>query len=460
MKAPAETDVPTRANTPAGPKAPTYKRTLSLFDSTMVVVGGIIGSGIFLSPAIVAQRVDTPVLILLAWALGGILALIGAVCFAELGSRRPEAGGGYVYLRETFGAIFGFLYGWKLLLVSATGAIAALAIIFAQYTVDLFGWSTTLISAIAVGAIVFLSGINYVGVRLGSITQNIFTVLKMLALAGMTVAAVALGSGDISAGAGSLLGDSPSVWTIVGAMGTALIPVLFSYGGWQHANHIAGELKDPTRNLPRALIMGVAIVVTTYLIVNFAYLYTLGVDGLAGSIAPAAEAMERVAGPTGSMLISAGVVVSVFGILNLYILAAPRVYQAMANDDLFFKRFARLHPKYKTPHGPLLLQGAWAIVLALSGTFGQLLDYVVFGDWIFFALVVAALFVYRRREQEGGESSPDFRMIGFPILPVVFIAASGFIVFSSIISNPGNALIGITLIAAGIPAYLFWRRAR
>src|SRR5690606_10884551 len=425
MKAPAETDVPTRANTPAGPKAPTYKRTLSLFDSTMVVVGGIIGSGIFLSPAIVAQRVDTPVLILLAWALGGILALIGAVCFAELGSRRPEAGGGYVYLRETFGAIFGFLYGWKLLLVSATGAIAALAIIFAQYTVDLFGWSTTLISAIAVGAIVFLSGINYVGVRLGSITQNIFTVLKMLALAGMTVAAVALGSGDISAGAGSLLGDSPSVWTIVGAMGTALIPVLFSYGGWQHANHIAGELKDPTRNLPRALIMGVAIVVTTYLIVNFAYLYTLGVDGLAGSIAPAAEAMARVAGPTGSMLISAGVVVSVFGILNLYILAAPRVYQAMANDDLFFKRFARLHPKYKTPHGPLLLQGAWAIVLALSGTFGQLLDYVVFGDWIFFALVVAALFVYRRREQEGGESSPDFRMIGFPILPVVFIAASG-----------------------------------
>lgn len=458
MEAPANLESPVGVEAFNEASEPAYRRTLSLFDGTMVVVGGIIGSGIFLSPAIVAQRVDTPFLILLAWALGGTLALVGAICFAELGARRPEAGGGYVYLRETFGPIFGFLYGWKLLLVSATGAIAALAIIFARYTVDLVGISTSWVSPIAVGAIVFLSGINYFGVKFGSITQNIFTVLKLLALAGMTIAGVALGRGDMSDGAGTLLGGSPSAWTIFAATGTALIPVLFSYGGWQHANHIAGELKNPTRNLPKALILGVAIVVASYLVANFAYLYALGVDGLATSVAPAAEAMERVSGATGATLISAGVVASVFGILNLYILAAPRVYQAMADDDLFFRRFAKLHPKYKTPNGPILLQGAWAIVLALTGTFGQLLDYVVFGDWIFFALVVATLFVYRRRERLGNEVRPDFRMFGFPLLPILFIAASGFIVFSSISSNPGNALIGITLISAGIPAYLFWRR--
>lgn len=453
MEAPANVDAPADA---AGTS---YKRTLSLFDGTMVVVGGIIGSGIFLSPAIVAQRVDTPFLILLAWAFGGALALVGAICFAELGARRPEAGGGYVYLRETFGPIFGFLYGWKLLLVSATGAIAALAIIFARYAVDLAGLPTSWVTPVAVGAIVFLSGINYFGVKLGSITQNIFTVLKLMALAGMTIAGVALGSGDMSSGAGELLGASPGPWTVVAAVGTALIPVLFSYGGWQHANHIAGELKNPTRNLPRALILGVAIVVGSYLVANFAYLYTLGVDGLATSVAPAADAMERVAGQTGATLISAGVVASVFGILNLYILAAPRVYQAMANDDLFFRRFAKLHPKYKTPHGPILLQGAWAIVLALTGTFGQLLDYVVFGDWIFFALVVATLFVYRRWENSRDEPRPAFRMVGFPALPVLFIAASAFVVFSSITSNPGNALIGTLLMAAGVPAYLFWQKS-
>lgn len=443
----------------AGDEA-TYRRSLSLFDGTMVVVGGIIGSGIFLSPAIVAQRVDTPALILLAWALGGLLALAGAICFAELGARRPQAGGGYVYLREAFGPVFGFLYGWKLLLVSATGAIAALAIIFAQYAVGLVGLGEGWVTPFAVGAILFLSGVNYLGVRPGSITQNLFTVLKLLALAAMTVAGLALGGGDVSSGAGRLLGQDPGGWTLVGAIGAALIPVLFSYGGWQHANHIAGELKHPTRNLPRALIIGVAIVVGSYLVVNFAYLYTLGVDGLATSTAPAADAMRRVAGETGSTLISVGVVASVFGILNLYILAAPRVYQAMAGDGLFFERFAKLHPKYKTPHGPILLQGAWAIVLAVTGTFGQLLDYVVFGDWIFFALVVATLFVYRRREERNEEKSSAFRVPAYPVLPIVFIAASVFVVVSSILSNPGNAMIGTILISAGVPVAFFWRRRR
>lgn len=435
----------------------TYARRLTLFDAVMVVVGGIVGAGIFLNPAIVAQRVTTPGLILTAWTLGGALALLGALCFAELGARRPEAGGGYVYLRETFGPLFGFLYGWMLLLVSATGAIAALAVTFARYGVDLVGLPAGWVRPVAVGAIVLLSGINYVGVRPGSITQNIFTVLKLTALAVLIVAGLAWGAGD---GAAASTAPAEGAGGLVTVMGAALIPVLFSYGGWQHANHIAGEMIAPQRNLPRALLVGVGTVVATYLLANTAYVFTLGPAGLAESLAPASDVMRAVFGEAGSRFIGAGIVASTFGILNLYIMAAPRVYQAMADDDLFFKRFARLHPRYQTPAGPILLQAGWGIVLTLSGTYGQLLDYVVFGDWIFFALVVATLFVYRRREREAPEP-PDgrvFRMFGYPWLPALFILVSIFVVYSSIVSNPLNALMGVLLLGLGVPVYAFWRR--
>jgi APA family basic amino acid/polyamine antiporter len=247
---------------------------------------------------------------------------------------------------------------------------------------------------------------------------------------------------------------------IMAALGVALIPVLFSHGGWQHVNHIAGEIKKPGRNLPLSLLIGVGLVVGTYLLANTAYLYALGVEGLAASTAPASDAVENLWGATGGTIMSAGIVASVFGILNLYIMAAPRVYQAMARDDLFFERFADLHPRYETPHRAILLQGGWAIILALSGTFGQLLQYVVFGDWIFFALVVATLFVYRRwdragRSKPGAETS--FHMFGYPALPVLFILASGFVVVNSVYNEPLNALIGTVLIGAGVPAFLYWR---
>lgn len=440
----------------------TYERRLSLFDGVMVVVGGIIGSGIFATPSEVAKVVDTPGLILLSWALGGVLALVGALCFAELGARRPEAGGGYVYLREAFGPLFGFLYGWKLLLVSATGAIAALAIVFARYAVDLAGLPALWIKPTAVGAILFLSAVNYFGVRLGSITQNIFTVLKLAALALLIVVGLGWGAGEMISPAARAASETAGAgfFGIVAAVGLALIPVLFSHGGWQHANHIAGEIRRPERNLPLSLLIGVGIVVTTYLLANTAYLYALGVEGLAASTAPAADALRRLWGETGGTLISAGIVASVFGILNLYIMAAPRVYQAMAQDDLFFERFAALHPRYKTPGGPILLQAVWAIALAMTGTFGQLLQYVVFGDWIFFALVVATLFVYRRWEREeptrpGARSR--FRMFGYPALPVLFILASAFVVVNSIYNEPGNALVGTVLIGAGVPVFWFWK---
>lgn len=435
-----------------------YERSLSLFDGVMVVAGGIIGSGIFRGPDVVAERVDTPALILAAWAVGGAIALVGALCFAELGARRPEAGGGYVYLREAFSPLFGFLYGWKMLLISATGAIAALAITFADYTVELAGLPGAWVTPLAVAAIVFLSGVNYFGVRLGSLTQNIFTVLKLLALAGLIGVGLLFGAGEMIAPetAAQSVAATEGTWGLIAALGGALIPVLFAHGGWQHANHIAGEIKNPNRNLPLSLLVGVGIVVGSYLLANLAYLYTLGVEGLAGSDAPAVDAMQAVAGDLGGTLIGIGIVISVFGILNLIIMAAPRVYQTMAGDGLFFDRFAKLHPRYNTPAGAIVLQAAWAILLTLTGTFSQLLSYVVFGDWILFALIVATLFVYRRGEDDAGGNT--FRMIGYPMLPVLFILASLFVVVSTIASNPANAAVGGALILVGVGVYFYWRR--
>ena len=447
---------------PTSDEEQSYVRELSLFDGVMVVIGGIIGSGIFRGPDVVAGRVDTPGLIMAAWAVGGGIALIGALCFAELGARRPEAGGGYVYLREAFSPLFGFLYGWKLIFISATGAIAALAITFADYTIDLFGLAQTWSLPIAIAAILFLSGVNYYGVRFGSITQNIFTVLKLGALAGLVATGLWLGAGELTTAdtAAQSVWATKGTWGVVAAFGAALTPVLFAHGGWQHANHLAGEIKHPNRTLPLSLLIGVGAVVGSYLLANYAYLYALGVEGLAGSDAPASDAMEALLGSTGGTLIGVGVMVSVFGILNLIIMAAPRVTQAMAEDDLFFRPFARLHPEYRTPTWAILFQASWSIVLALSGTFGQLLNYVVFGDWILFALIVGTLFVYRRRDPD--EASSDiFRMVGYPVLPILFIAASLFVVVSTIASmEPLNAGIGVGLLALGAVVYLGfrWRR--
>ncbi|HEY8468484.1 MAG TPA: amino acid permease, partial [Longimicrobiales bacterium] len=388
-----------------------YARRLGLFDGTMVVVGGIIGAGIFLNPAIVAQRVGAPGLILAAWALGGVVALLGSLCFAELGARRPEAGGGYVYLREALGPLPAFLYGWTLLLVINSGGIAAVGVTFASYTADLAGLPASLVKPLAIAAIAALTIINYVGIRPGATTQNVFTVLKLVALGGLILAGLTLaaraagpvaGAGAGEARMGEAAAGPEGALAAAGALGAALIPVLFAYGGWQNANFVAGEVRDPQRNLPRALLFGVGIVVATYVLANVAYVVTLGAGGLAASSAPAADTMRALLGPAGGTFITAGIVLSTFGFLNLSILAAPRVYQAMADDGLFFRWAARLHPRYRTPAGAILFQSAWAVVLLLSGTYGELLDWVVFGDWIFFGLVVVTLFVFRAREAREG----------------------------------------------------------
>lgn len=428
----------------------------------MLVVGGIIGAGIFLNPAIVAQRVGTGPATMATWGLGACIAIVGAFVFAELGARAPRAGGGYVYLRDAFGPFPAFLYGWALFLMISTGAIAAVAMTFVNYAIALLGvpiaWGTPL----AVSAILLLTAVNIIGVAPGAITQNIATVLKLAAIVFLVVVAFITPAGamqdSVTPAAPLIVPVGATQWVL--AVGAALVPVLFAFGGWQQTNFIAEELRDAQRDLPRALILGVLIVVAAYLLVNLAYLRALGVDGLAASRAPAAETVGALLGARGRALIGAGIAISTFGFLNLVILVTPRVYQAMAADGLFFARMAKVDPRTQTPIGALIGQALWAIVLLFSGSYGQLLDYVVFADWVFFGATAAALFVYRAREARGEIPRVGVRAVGHPVTTLLFLAAAAYVIVGSIISNPSNALKGTLLLALGWPAYAWWRQMR
>ena len=391
----------------------TYARRLGLMSGTMAVVGGIIGGGIFRNPAVVAARVQTPELTLFVWGLGGMVALAGAFCFGELGARKPKAGGSYVYLRDAFGPLLAFLYGWALLLVISTGATAGVAMTFASYASELLHLPGNAHKPLAIAAIALLSAVNYVGVKSGAIAQNVMTVLKLSGLALLIGAGLfmALPQGTAETPLPLPHAAGPTGFGIVIAVGSALVPVLFTYGGWQQTNYVAEEMVDAERNLPRALTLGVCVVVLVYLAANLAYLRVLGQPALAASEAPAADVMRILLGDTGATLIGAAIAFSTFGFLGLVIMVTPRAYQAIAADGLFLPAFAKLHPVHRTPTRAITLQAAWSIVLALSGSYGQLVDYVVFGDWIFFGLTVATLFVYRARDRSvvGSPASTGFR---------------------------------------------------
>ncbi len=434
-----------------------FRRALGTFDATMLVVGGIIGAGIFINPYLVAQRLSSGGLVLGAWIAGGAIALAGAYAFAELAARFPRAGGQYVYLSEAFHPLVGFLFGWASLLMIQGGGLAAVAITFAQYALRLAGASPGGATALAVGALALLSVINVLGVKPGSRLLNTLVVLKVGALAVLIAGGLFLHS--------AAPGPAPAVSAFPGgsgvaAFGAALIPILFSYGGWQNANVISEEIRDSRRTLPVALLAGTAIVILVYVLVNVVYLGALGREGLASTATPAADAVRRLFGPGADRLIAAAIAVSTFGFLDLTLLAPTRIYYAMARDGLFFPALARLHPRFQTPALAILLQAAWAILLVLTGTFGQLVDSVVFADWIFFGLTVAGLFVFRRRPEPRGDGG-GFRAPLYPALPALFVAAAALVVWSTIRTNPGRSALGAALLAAGVPVYFaFARRGR
>jgi APA family basic amino acid/polyamine antiporter len=430
----------------------------------MVVVGGIVGAGIFINPYIVAQRLDSPGWVLAAWVAGGLIAMAGAFTFAELGVVLPKAGGHYAYLRHAYHPLIGFLYGWALLFMIETGAIAAVSITFAEYTLRLIGREGVNGLPLAVLAIVVVGLINALGVKPGSRVLNLFVVLKVAALglligAGLILPGVDGGGQPLLAtvGGGAEVG---SLGMVAGtfAFGAALVPVMFSFGGWQNANYVAEEIRDPARNLPRSLVLGTALVVVVYVLVNWVYLRALGHGGLAGTLTPAADAAEAMVGTVGDRFLALAISISTFGFLNLTMLAPTRVYYAMARDGVFLSGVAHLHPRFRSPTRAIYLQTGWSLALVLTGTYAQLVDYVVFADWIFFGLAGASLFVFRKRIPVGDRGERSFRTPGYPVLPALFVAVSLLIVVSVLRTNPFRSGVGLLLLATGIPAYFYWMR--
>jgi APA family basic amino acid/polyamine antiporter len=425
----------------------------------MIVMGGIIGSGIFMNPHVVAEVVHTPVLILGAWGVGGLIALAGAFIYAELAALRPQVGGQYAYIREAFHPGMAFIYGWTLLLVVQSGGMAAVAVTFARYFIDLtrVGTADWVVGAIALGV---LTIINCLGVRAGSSVQSVLMVLKILAIT--TLIGIGLWVGPRHDVSGSQIQGPASAaesWSMIGTFGAALVPVLFAFGGWQTASFVAGEMCEPRKNLPRALLIGVVGVIVLYLAVNFVCVSVLGVGGLAETTTPASEVMRSALGERGKTIIAIGIAISTLGFLSQSMLTAPRVYFAMADDGLFFKGVARLHPRTRVPAAAIALQGFVAIVIAVSGKYEQILNYVVSIDSIFFGLTAACLFGLRKR---GGLTTENSKGTGYAlkvsaVVIILFIAAEWLVAASAIYKAPGNSLIGVAILVAGIPVYFFWR---
>jgi APA family basic amino acid/polyamine antiporter len=424
----------------------------------MIVMGGIIGAGIFTNPYVVAQHVKTPFLILGAWIVGGLIALAGAFIYAELSSQVSASGGQYVYLRDALHPAFGFLYGWSLLFVIQTGGMAAVALIFANHVFELAGRQATDWTAALLGsaALLLLTIINCLGVRAGSITQNIFMILKLVAIAALVIIGL-MASPASKPTSGEMLNSTAGLLPTLIAFGAALIPTQFAYGGWQTACFVAGEVREPHKNLPRGLLLGVLGVIVVYLAVNFVCVTILGPDGLAQTKTPASAVMRLALGERGARFLAAGIAISTIGFLSQSMLTAPRVYFAMAEDRLFFPWLASLN-RAQVPAFAIALQGGLAIVIALvASRYEQILNYVVSIDVVFFALTGLCVFVFRARRPANGDQK-IFRIPGHPFTTGFFILACVIITASVIYQEPRNSAISFGIMLLGVPAYFVWAK--
>jgi basic amino acid/polyamine antiporter, APA family len=431
---------------------PSLARQLGLFDATMLVMGGIVGSGIFINPYVVAQQVHTPALILAAWIFGGVVGVGGAFIWAELAATLPEVGGQYAYLREAYHPAVAFLYGWVLLLVIQTGGMAAVSITFARYFLDLTGLQVS-DWVVATAALAGLTLINCLGVKTGGRTQSALMVMKIVAISALVIAGLVLTGRHVS-----VTTTAERHWSLT-SFGAAMVPVLFAYGGWQTANFLAAEVKEPKKNLPRGLLLGVLGVVVLYLGVNWVCLRSLGPQALAATTTPATAVMRMALGQRGATFIAAAIAISTLGFLSQAILTAPRVYFAMADDGLFFRAIAWLDPRTRVPVLAIVLQSVWTIVIALSGRYEQILNYVVSMDFLFFGLTATTIFVFRRRAARGEmNASQGYRMPGHPVSTALFVAICWWVVVNTVYRYPQNSLVGFALLLAGIPVYWFWSR--
>jgi len=429
-------------------------RVLGLWDIVSIVIGGVIGSGIFLVPKDMAVAVQVPLLILAVWVVGGLLSFFGALSFGELGAALPEAGGAYVFLRESYGKMIAFLFGWTLFLVIDSGAIATLTVAFStKYLPQLVPLSPAGQKIVSLVFLAFLVLVNYAGVRWGANLQNLLTVIKFGALVGICGVIFIFAKGQ----AANFVSPSPKTFTgsLAQSFGVALIAALWAYKGWEASTYSAGETKNPQRNLPLGLFIGTAACVVIYLLAQLAYLYVLPAGAIAQSDRIAADAMNLVVGPVGASIISFIILFSIMGAANQNFLCSPRVYFAMAKDGVFFKPLTAIHQKFLTPHVSIIAMGVWSMVLVLFfGTFENLFSYVIFGQWIFFGLTVAAVIILRKKRPD---LPRPYKTWGYPVTPAIFILAALFISITSLVNQPVNSMIGLGIILAGLPFYFYWK---
>ena len=415
--------------------------------AVMLVIGGIVGVGIFVNPAVVARSLHSPTLVLAAWSAGGLIAILGAFVYAELAARIPATGGEYVYLRDTYGSLTAFLFGWTTLLVVHTGGLAAVSIVFAK-NLNLLANGALPEPAVVIAVLAALTAINCLGVKSGNVAQAALGTLKILAIAALIAAGLWLAP-RAAAPLGRSVGTARS-------FGAAMIPVVFTYGGWQTANYVAGEMKNPARNLARALLVGVMAVIALYLLVNIACLRALGVAALGQTLTPVSDVLQRAAGPVGARLAAAAIALSALAFLSQGMLTGPRVSFAMARDGLFFRQIATIDESSRVPVMAILLQAAWTCILALSGTYEQILSYVIAMNFLFFGISASCLFVLRRRDKVGAPAA-GYRAPLHPWSTGLFILACAAIVVCSFWAYPVNSLVGYAIMLLGIPPFLYWQ---
>jgi len=427
------------------------RRSLGFTDLMLITIGTVIGSGIYLVPSgVMRQTAGHTGLAFTVWAVAGFLSLLGALTYAELGAMKPEAGGLYAYLRDAFGPLPAFLYGWASFLVIASGSIAALAVAFANYLSPLLPFQVPG-PVISVAVIVVVALINIRGTRGSATVQNWTTGAKFGVLFLLSLVLTLRGNGG--AGMPTTPIEAPN-GSLAAGFGAAMIGVLWAYEGWQYVTFSAGEAKDPQRTFPRAISIATFLLIVLYLMANLGYVRALGPAGVANSQRVAADAIGTILGPVAGAVVSALILVSIFSALNGLIITTPRMYYAMARDGLFFQRVTSVHPRFGTPVFAIVALTAWGAVLAGSGTFNQLLTYAVFTGWIFYALGALAVMMLRRSEPNAAR---PFRVPGYPVTPILFVVAAAALVINTIATQPGISSIGLGFVALGAPAFFIWR---
>jgi len=435
------------------PEPPKLARVLTLLDATMINAGGIIGSGIFMVPATIALLTGSTSLILAVWVFGGLISLFGALSVAELGAAMPRAGGQFVYLNEAYGPVWGYLYGWSCVAVINTASIAAVGVAFSEYLSFFFPLSTMGIKSVAILSVILLTIINILDVKSGARAQNIFTLLKIGAIFGIISLGLVMDGGSAE-NIQPFYPDRP-LPALVGPLGLAMVSVLWTYDGWIFITYVAGEVKNPGRNIPLSLVFCMLIVISIYLLINFVFTYTLGIGAMGTSTLVASDSAFIFLGEKGAVLVSIIILISLLGANNGFILTSARINYAMARNRLFFQQAAKVHPKFKSPANALIIQAVWACTLTFSGTYNQLITYIIFASWIFYAMSCAAVIILRKKRPE---MKRPYKTPGYPYIPIIFILFAVFLTFNTILEAPRDAAVGAGIILAGLPLYFYWKK--